>query len=478
MRFRPVCTILLALPMVSALAAGAPQGGVQKTALVTVVAEAGGPVANLAARRLHRARGQSHARRGWSPAGDGPLFITLLVDTIRPPAGVLAPTQDLRRALTSFITTIKTGNPDAQIAILDFAGASVTAVDFTTEAPTLDRFIQRLFPNRRADAVLIEAMVDGGKKLSDKPSPVARSSRSTSTAPDSSAVQTMNQAAENIRKSGATVWTVSVRGTSTSSNREEVLNVLTRASGGMRMTVVEASGLESMLKSVANSLLSQYTVTFVRPADASVKSTQMETRKSGKVLHDAVDERDDSRQSTVGSRQSQSSITVVNHSRQSKSSVQVVSHSRQSKSYATHHAAARSSPRPRYRRRRSADGRSIRAAVGWIQDNRRRRCCRRSGARRTRWVRPEGRSGRRGGRRSAPLHGSAWPHRPAHAHHVLLGPAAGHTATRQRRRPAVTVFLAQDNARRTLESGVTTVRDLGASNDTDFAMRELTRWAR
>jgi imidazolonepropionase-like amidohydrolase len=43
----------------------------------------------------------------------------------------------------------------------------------------------------------------------------------------------------------------------------------------------------------------------------------------------------------------------------------------------------------------------------------------------------------------------------------------------QRRRPAVTVFLAQENARRTLETGVTTVRDLGASNETDFAMRDL-----
>jgi imidazolonepropionase-like amidohydrolase len=45
----------------------------------------------------------------------------------------------------------------------------------------------------------------------------------------------------------------------------------------------------------------------------------------------------------------------------------------------------------------------------------------------------------------------------------------------QRRLPAVTVFLAQDNARRTLETGVTTVRDLNAAGDTDFAMRELTR---
>ena len=50
---------------------------------------------------------------------------------------------------------------------------------------------------------------------------------------------------------------------------------------------------------------------------------------------------------------------------------------------------------------------------------------------------------------------------------------AGTRPLGQRRRPAVTVFLAQENARRTLETGVTTVRDLGASNDTDFAMRDL-----
>jgi imidazolonepropionase-like amidohydrolase len=50
---------------------------------------------------------------------------------------------------------------------------------------------------------------------------------------------------------------------------------------------------------------------------------------------------------------------------------------------------------------------------------------------------------------------------------------AGTRPLGQRRRPAVTVFLAQDNARRTLETGVTTVRDLGASNETDFAMRDL-----
>ena len=283
MRFRLVVTTLLTVPLASALVAVAPQQ--QKTALVTVVAEAGGPVTNLTARdfvvREDRATRDVVAAQ---PATE-PLFITLLIDTTRSPTGVLAPTQDLRKALTSFVTIIKSGSPDAQMAIMDFAGAAVTAVDFTAEAPALDKYIQRLFPNRQADAVLIEALVDAGKKLSDKPSPRRAIVSVDFNSPDSSAAHTMNQAAENIRKSGATVWTVSVRGTSaSSSNREEVLNVVTRASGGQRLTTIEATGLEPMLKGVANSLLSQYMVTFTRPGDTQVKSTQMETSKGGKVL--------------------------------------------------------------------------------------------------------------------------------------------------------------------------------------------------
>ena len=50
---------------------------------------------------------------------------------------------------------------------------------------------------------------------------------------------------------------------------------------------------------------------------------------------------------------------------------------------------------------------------------------------------------------------------------------AGTTPFTQNVRPAVTVYLAQENARRTLETGVTTIRDLGASADKDFAMRDL-----
>jgi imidazolonepropionase-like amidohydrolase len=64
----------------------------------------------------------------------------------------------------------------------------------------------------------------------------------------------------------------------------------------------------------------------------------------------------------------------------------------------------------------------------------------------------------------------------AHTHITYYWDRSPGTRPREQRKPpAVTVFLAQENARRTLETGVTTVRDLNAANDMDFAMRELTR---
>lgn len=52
-------------------------------------------------------------------------------------------------------------------------------------------------------------------------------------------------------------------------------------------------------------------------------------------------------------------------------------------------------------------------------------------------------------------------------------PASGTSPLRQPRRdPATTAMLAAANAKKTLETGVTTVRDLGASNGIDYMMRD------
>jgi imidazolonepropionase-like amidohydrolase len=63
----------------------------------------------------------------------------------------------------------------------------------------------------------------------------------------------------------------------------------------------------------------------------------------------------------------------------------------------------------------------------------------------------------------------------SHTHMTFFwDPASGTNPLRQPPRPvAVRVFLAQANARKTLEAGVTTVRDLNAFDGADLAMRDL-----
>jgi imidazolonepropionase-like amidohydrolase len=61
----------------------------------------------------------------------------------------------------------------------------------------------------------------------------------------------------------------------------------------------------------------------------------------------------------------------------------------------------------------------------------------------------------------------------AHTHMTYVSDAPRGISRAGGRMAAVTVFLAQENARKTLDAGVTTVRDLGASEYADIAMRDL-----
>ena len=63
----------------------------------------------------------------------------------------------------------------------------------------------------------------------------------------------------------------------------------------------------------------------------------------------------------------------------------------------------------------------------------------------------------------------------SHTHITYYWDGAPDTTPRRQpaRHVAVTVFLAQENARKTLAAGVTTVRDLNAAGGADIAMRDL-----
>jgi hypothetical protein len=257
----------------------------QKSALVTVVAEAGTPIRDLTARDFVVKEDGRKLEVLDARLSDDPLSIALLIDTTQPPMGGTPPTQDLRAATLAFVKGVHAVSPDARIALSEFAGASVTTVDFTNNTADLEKAIGRLYPNHQAVAVLLEALADAGKRLSTRPAPRRAIVSVDLHSPEGSAERTMKAAISSIHDAGATLWAVTARGNATDDpNREEVLNKATKANGGMRFSCIDPSGLEGQLKKVAASLTSQYVVTFARSGDGPVKSTTFETVGGPKVL--------------------------------------------------------------------------------------------------------------------------------------------------------------------------------------------------
>lgn len=288
--FRPstALTLLASCFLATApeLAALADQSGTQKSVLVTVVAPATAPIKDLSAREFVVKEDNTSREVTGAELATEPLFISILVDTSQPRLDIQPATQELRTALAAFVKTIQAASPDAQISIMEFGGAAVPTVPFTASYADLEKGILRLVPNQRAGAVLLEALVDTGKSLSDKPTP-RRAIVSIDFDPQETSAVPPKKVAEEVHKSGATVWAISIQQSTAAAAapmREAVLKDTTQRSGGLRLTAVAPSGLPSMLQSVANSLLSQYTLSFMRPGSAPVKSTKAETTRGPKVL--------------------------------------------------------------------------------------------------------------------------------------------------------------------------------------------------
>jgi len=262
---------------------GMGQGVQQRAALVTVIATADGAITDLTAKDFVVREGGAKREVVSAELATEPMSIVLLVDTAQPPMGVTPPTQDLRTAVSTFVNTVQSASPNARIALGQFAGASVVAVDFTAETQALDKAILRLVPDIQATAVMLEALVDAGKKLADTPAPRRAIVTIDYNSPEASADRTMKQAAESITKAGATLWAVSVRGTGAASSfREETLNKISKVSGGLRLHSATSTALAGQMKIIGNSLLSQYTVTFPS-AGGDPKAITMETRRGAKV---------------------------------------------------------------------------------------------------------------------------------------------------------------------------------------------------
>jgi hypothetical protein len=281
--------VRLTVPLVVATLVVPVVAPAEKTILVTVLDQSGAPVKDVGPADL-AVREDSDMREVVSvkPATD-PMTIAILVDNTKPPMGKNAPTQELRAALTSFVKTVQGASPETQIGIWEFAGAGVMTQKPTIKTEDLTKKINRMFPAQQPGGVMLEALVDASKEVSKKGIGPRRIILSVSfNSPEISQIDP-REVALTMRKAGVVYWAVSIAGngdSSTSSGggsdtRELILNNVTAASGGSRLTGVTAISLEAQVKSIADALLSQYLVTYARPDGAPAATDIRAASKKG-----------------------------------------------------------------------------------------------------------------------------------------------------------------------------------------------------
>lgn len=217
------------------------------------------------------------------PASD-PVVIALLIDTAQPRLGTPLFTRDLRRAMTTFVTRVLAAFPESRFGLMETGGAAVLTMDFTGDRSEIDRGIGRLLQTQRSSAVVLEAMQAVSPLIAEQ-----RETRRVIVSVDFDSQDTSrikpNEFAAAVQEAGASVVAVSVRGSGTPSpGRNGVLAWITDLTGGLRLTGIAASALESQLETVARALASQYRVTYRRPAGTPVGQLRAQARRGSKVL--------------------------------------------------------------------------------------------------------------------------------------------------------------------------------------------------
>jgi len=282
------------LPSTLAVSLVLPAVQSQKSIIVTVLDQSGAAVKEVAPADLAVAEdGATREVVDVKPATD-PMTIAILIDTTKPTMGKDAPTRELRAALTTFVKTIQAASPQSAIGLWEFAGAGVMTQKPTVKTDDLTKRISHIFPGQQPGGVMLEALADASKELSKKETGPRRVILAISlNSPEVSTIEP-NDVAMAMRRAGVNFWAVSISanadaGSSSQGNsatRDVIMENITKASGGLRLTGISAIALEAQVKSIADALLSQSVVTYTRPAGApaTVTSIQAVSKKGLKAL--------------------------------------------------------------------------------------------------------------------------------------------------------------------------------------------------
>jgi hypothetical protein len=259
-------------------------GAAEKLALVTVFADQGKPAAGLTPADFTITEEKAKLDVIEAVPARDPLSVVLLVDTALPVDGAAA-TPELRKALTAFVATLLDGEPAAQIALYQVSNAGLPVKDFTSSRVVLEAGINSIASGTPPGSAMLEAVRDAAKKVGDRPAP-RRAIVAVGIGTQEGTALQPKPVTDVVTQAGATLWVVSVQGAFDSSltNRDTVWTRGTESTGGIRQNVVQATRLEASLRSVANSLLSQYFLKMTGSKQSGMKGLKGQTAQGAQVL--------------------------------------------------------------------------------------------------------------------------------------------------------------------------------------------------
>lgn len=196
----------------------------------------------------------------------GPIAAVLMVDTTPAMRDVL---NDFRAGMNSFVNDILTFSPESKVALGELAGAGIIGHPLSSDKASLLAYVPKLAPKVNVGLVVAEGVLEAAKHLETVE--ISRKLIVTINLEpaDEQTTMPMQRVADEVRKSGAVLWGISVQKPGKldrHAGRNAMLDQLARFTGGLHPGVSTGPSIEGVLRVAAANMLAQYAVTIARPA--------------------------------------------------------------------------------------------------------------------------------------------------------------------------------------------------------------------
>jgi VWFA-related protein len=215
-----------------------------------------------------------------------PIDIALLIDNSASASGAIG---SIRDGLRAFVTRMA---PQNQIALIALADRPTVLVDYTNDTKRLTDGVGRLFSMSMSGMTLLDALVETSNGLRRRETP-----RAVIVPVITAGTEYTNRYHRDvigaITQAGAALHALAIGmfySTTDNAERERdyVLDLGTRDSGGQRITLLTDSAVIPALAKLARELSSQYKVVYGRPESLiPAQKTEIESGRKGVSMHGA-----------------------------------------------------------------------------------------------------------------------------------------------------------------------------------------------